>query len=69
MAYAGLRLLLGQEDVNPNSSSDSGQTPLLCAAENGHDGIVKLLLMREDVNPDSLNEFGRTPLSLAAEKG
>ena len=46
------QLLLGRGDVNLNMPDNSGQTPLLLAASNGHDGVIKLLLGQEDVNPD-----------------
>ena len=55
--------------VNPDSLSSFDQTPLLWAAANGHEGIVKLLLARKDVNPDSSNNSGQTPLSWAAANG
>ena len=32
--------------INPDKSDNCGQTPLLQAAESGHDGVVKLLLGR-----------------------
>ena len=62
-------LLFGRRYVNLDSLSESGQTPLSWAAENGHEGIVKLLLGRKEVNSDSSSKYGRTPLSLAAENG
>jgi len=37
-----------------NQGDCAGHTPLLWAAKNGHDGVVKLLLEREDVEPDRL---------------
>ena len=55
--------------VNPDSSCECGQTPLLWAAEKGHEGIVRLLLGPNDVNPDSSGRHGRTPLSWAAGNG
>ena len=64
-----VRLLFGGRYINPDSSSETGQTPFSFAAGNGHEGIVKLLLGREDVNPDSSSRYGRTPLSLAAGNG
>ena len=61
-----MKLLFEQEDVNLDSSSKSGRTPLSWAAENGHEGIVKLLLGREDVNPDTQDTvFACTPHDLS----
>ena len=64
-----LLLGLGPEDINPNMLDNAGQTPLLWAAGNGHDGVVELLLGRVDVNPDTPDSCGQMPLSLAAENG
>ena len=47
-----MRTLLRRDDVNPDKPDSSGQTPLLCAAENGHEEVVRMLLGRGDVNPD-----------------
>ena len=46
-----------------------GRTPLLLAAECGHDATVQLLLLRYQVEADSKDERGRTPLSHAVEWG
>ena len=64
-------MLLERGDVNPDQVDTCyGRTPLLWAAENGHEGVVKILLERGDVNPDQVDTFyGRTPLSWAAENG
>ena len=37
-----MKPLLGQKDVNPDSSCAFPLIPLSCAAENGHDGVVEL---------------------------
>ena len=51
-----VKLLLGQEGVNPNiPDSEYGQTPLSWAVENGCQGVVNLLLARGDVNPNTLD--------------
>ena len=39
--------------------SDNGKTPLLCAAEAGHDEIVAYLLGFEEVQADLENESGK----------
>ena len=62
--------LFGGRYVDPNSSSEYGQTPLLWAVENGHEGVVELLLRRGSVNPNPPDTvYGQTPLSWAAKKG
>ena len=63
-------LLLGKKYINPDSSSESGRTPLSWAAQNGHEGIVKLLLGLKGVNPDTPDtKYGQTPLLWAAQHG
>jgi len=58
-------LLFGRRYVNPDSLCRYGRTPLLWAAENGREGVVKLLLGRKDVNPRGSRRPGQTPLWLA----
>jgi len=55
--------------VNPNKPDKYGQTPILLAAEEGHEGVVQLLLGRKDVDPDAADGYGRTPLLWASGKG
>ena len=63
-----MKLLLGLEDVNPDTpDTEHGRTPLSWAAENGYKGIVRLLLEREDVDPNSSSKSGQTPLRVAAQ--
>ena len=45
-----------------------GRTPLLWAAECGHEDVVELLLTQQDINPD-LADTNWTPLLLAAKRG
>ena len=61
-----VKILLGQEEVNPDKPDIEGQTPLTYAAWNGHEGVVGILLRREEVNPDKPGNYGMTPLSHAA---
>ena len=62
-------ILFGRLYISPDTSDKYDRTPLLWAAQNGHEGIAKLLLERKDVNPDTPNKYDRTPLSLAAGNG
>ena len=64
-----MKLLLGREDVNPDMPNSAGRTPLLWAAGEGHEEVVKLLLERGDVNPDMLYDGGLTPFSWAVKHG
>ena len=64
-----MEILLGREDVNPNIPDSNGQTPLCCAALNGHEVVVQLLLSRGDIDPDKPDKYGQTPLSCAARYG
>jgi ankyrin repeat protein len=58
------------ETVDPDiKDGKSCQTPLWCAAGNGHKAIVKLLLQTGKVDADSKDRFGETPLSSAANNG
>ena len=41
------------------SSDDDGKTPLLCAAESGHDEIVAYLLQFRKVRTDLHNQPGK----------
>ncbi|KAI1743343.1 ankyrin repeat protein [Xylaria scruposa] len=71
-AYFGLaeaiRALLS-DNVDPDLKYIFNQTPLILAAENGHDAVVQLLLATNKVNPDSKDMNGQTPLIFAAGNG
>lgn len=48
---------------------ESNPTPLMLAAENGHEAVVRLLLATEGVSPDFKDSRGYTPLLQAAKNG
>ena len=56
------------ECISSNIEIIYGRTPLLWAAERGHEGVVRILLGREDVNLNQAST-GWTPLLLAADGG
>ena len=61
--------LLEVEGCDINQIDCAGNTPLVWAALNGHEGVVKILLKRGDANPDKPDVYGRTPLLLGAKNG
>ena len=61
-----MNMVRGRGYVNPNSPDKYGQTPILFAVEEGHEGVVRLLLRRKDVKPDTADAYGRTPLLCAS---
>jgi len=56
-------------DYDINKLDDTWATPLMWAARNGHEGVVKMLLKRDDVSPDEPNWYDETPLFWAAANG
>ena len=64
-----LRMADGTIFINAGSRDGYGRTPLLWAAMQGQEAMVKLLLTRDDVKGDSKDERDRTPLSWAAYNG
>jgi hypothetical protein len=72
-AYFGMKeatIALLQSECNPDLKDDNGKTPLSCAAERGHEAVVRLLLDTGKADIDSKDkDYGRTPLSWAAEGG
>ena len=61
--------LVEVEGCDINQLDCAGNTPLVWAAWNGHERVVKILLGREDVNPEKSNTFRQSPLCFAAENG
>jgi len=64
-----VKILLGQEAIDPDKPGNGRRTPLWRAACGGHEKVVKLLLMHKDVNPNKPDMRGRTPLSYASWEG
>jgi TonB family protein len=65
---AKVKSLLQMQLGAVSSKDDNGNTPLHCAAENGHKDVVALLLANKaEVN--AKNNQGETPLHVAASKG
>ena len=62
------KTLLAKVDIEVNSRSNNGNTPLSNAAFCGHLDVVKLLLARADVDVDSLDKHGETLLSRAERR-
>ena len=61
--------LVEAEGCDINQKDSAGNTPLVWAARNGHEGVAKVLLGRGGVNPEELDNFGQTPLCYAAKRG
>ena len=61
--------LVEVESCDINQVDCIGNTPLVWAARNGHQGVVEILLRREDIDPDKPGVFDQTPLSCAAWNG
>ena len=57
------------EDCDINQTGFGNFTPLMWAALNGQEEVVKILLGRNDVNPDKPDFHGQTPLWGAAWNG
>jgi len=57
------------ESYDINEGDFLGYTPLIWAARNGHEEMVKILLGRKEVNSNKPDNQGQTPLSHAASGG
>ncbi|KAF2801536.1 ankyrin [Mytilinidion resinicola] len=65
-----VKLLLDLHVIDLTTQSEpSRDTPLIRAASNSNEAVVKLLLERDDVNPNEGNYLERTPLLEAAKDG
>ena len=64
-----VKILLGQDGVNPNKQGSNRRTSLWSAAFYGHEEVLKTLLGRGDIDPDIPDCNGRTPLWSAVETG
>ena len=64
-----MNMVRGKRHVNPNRPDKYGQTPILLAATEGHEGVVQLLLARKDIKADVMDEYGYMPLLCASSKG
>ena len=61
-----LRVLLQQDDINPNLQDNRGNTPLIIAAERGCGDGVQILL-KYGANVNTANTSGETPLIRAVQ--
>jgi len=57
------------ESCDINQKDCAGNTPLMWAAWNGHEGVAEILLGRQDINPNKPDNRGQTPLYCAAWTG
>ena len=61
--------LVETEGYNISKKDSGGNTPLMWAARNGHEEVVKILLGRDDFNPDGLDSGADRLLWCAAQGG
>ena len=69
-----VRVLLGDQRIDPNASDTRGNTPLSIAAYNGCQDIVRLLINDPRVDPNKRDrqmstDSGKTPLQIASIRG
>ena len=61
--------LIEVEGCDINQIDCAGNTPLVWAAQCGHEEVVKILLGRDDIDSEKPGTYGQTPLHCAAESG
>ena len=66
---AHLITLLLSAGADVNGADDCSNTPLICAAQNGHSECVRLLLSAPGIDINKPDQYGFTPLSEAAFNG
>ena len=59
----------GGAAISPDGGGEDGFTPLMTAAEAGHDAVVARLLESPSVDPNAKNAYGQTALGFAAQNG
>ena len=59
-------VLINNEGCEANQQDCAGRTPLVWAARNGHERVVKTLLEWKNVDPNLPDEYGNGPLGWAA---
>ena len=63
--FTSSEILTDRHNADPNqATTDDGTTPLLTAAQEGHDGIANQLL-DHSADPNTPNNSGQTPLKVA----
>lgn len=68
-AESVVKLLLHSDQLHPNPTDSSGQTPLFLAASSGHEKIVKHLIGINAVNANKKNNKQQAPIHVALENG
>merc|ERR1712187_463485 len=61
----GVEEILSNKEVDINGRDNVGDTPLMCAADNGHLNIVRRLLQHPEMDVNAPGRIGFTPLMIA----
>jgi ankyrin repeat protein len=64
-----MRLLLQHPNIDADAKDNDGFSPLLWAARDGYESVVRLLLERQDVTADAKTADGDTALTWASANG